>query len=259
GKTVVIKYGGAALDNQESLREQFAEDLVLLHYVGVRPVIIHGGGPRINSLLGQMGVQSKFIGGVRVTDNATMEAVEMVLSASINKEIVSLIDKKGGRAVGISGRDGRLASATPASADLGRVGQVNKKNIDPSVINTFLQNGYIPVIAPVAAGPDLQSLNVNADTMAGAIAAAIGAEKFMLLTDTPGVLQNGTTKQRLGAPEARAMIASGEISGGMIPKVECCLTAFEEGVKQIHIIDGRVPHAILLEIFTHEGVGTMIE
>jgi len=206
-----------------------------------------------------MGIESRFIDGFRVTDDVTMEAVEMVLSASINKEIVALIEKKGGRAVGISGRDGGLARATPLSGELGRVGNVRSRDIDPSILKTLIDNGCIPVIAPVASNGDLQSLNVNADTMAGAIAAALKAEKFILLTDTPGVLQNGTTKQRLGAEEARDMIASGDISGGMIPKVQCCLVAHEEGVKQIHIIDGRVPHAILLEIFTHEGVGTMIE
>lgn len=232
---------------------------MLLHYVGIRPVIIHGGGPRINSLLKSMGIESRFEGGVRVTDNATMEAVEMVLSASINKEIVSLIDKKGGRALGFSGRDAGLARARKVGEALGRVGEVTSADIDPSIISAILGAGFIPVIAPVASDPDFQSLNVNADTMAGAIAGALKAEKFVLLTDTPGVLKDGETLNRLSASEARGMIASGVISGGMIPKVQCCLSANQEGVKQIHIIDGRVPHAILLEIFTKEGVGTMIE
>ncbi len=232
---------------------------MLLHYVGIKPVIIHGGGPRINSLLKTMGIESKFSGGVRVTDDATMEAVEMVLSASINKEIVSLIDRKGGKAVGISGRDGKLAHAKRANAELGRVGEVRPEDIDPSVLRSLISGGYIPVIAPVASDDSRDSLNVNADTMAGAIASALKAEKFILLTDTPGVLQNGKTVEKLGADQARAMIASGEISGGMIPKVQCCLSAFEQGVGHIHIVDGRVPHAILLELFTRQGVGTMIE
>lgn len=232
---------------------------MLLHYVGIRPVIIHGGGPRINALLKTMGIESRFEGGVRVTDNATMEAVEMVLSASINKEIVSLIEQKGGRALGFSGRDARLAHARKLSEALGRVGEVTSADIDPSIITAVLGAGVIPVVAPVASDSNFQSLNVNADTMAGAIAGALKAEKFVLLTDTPGVLKDGETITRLSAAEARSMIASGEISGGMIPKVECCLAANQEGVKQIHIIDGRVPHAILLEIFTKEGVGTMIE
>lgn len=230
-----------------------------MHYVGIRPVIIHGGGPRINSLLKTMGIESKFEGGVRVTDDATMEAVEMVLSASINKEIVSLIEQKGGKALGFSGRDAKLAHARSKGAALGRVGEVTSGDIDPSIITAVLGAGFIPVIAPVASGSDFQSMNVNADTMAGAIAGALKAEKFVLLTDTPGVLKDGATVTRLTAAEARSMIASGVISGGMIPKVSCCLAANDDGVKQIHIIDGRVPHAILLEIFTKDGVGTMME
>ena len=222
-------------------------------------MIIHGGGPRINSLLKMMGIQSQFSGGVRVTDDATMEAVEMVLSASINKEIVSLIQSKGGRAVGISGRDGNLAHAKKTKPELGRVGEVTPSDIDPAVIRTLIHGGYIPVIAPVASDENRDSLNVNADTMAGAIASALGAEKFVLLTDTPGVLSKGETVPRLSMDSARAMIQSGEISGGMIPKVQCCMSAFEQGVKQIHIVDGRVPHAIILEIFTRQGVGTMIQ
>ncbi len=269
GKTVVIKYGGAAME-QADLSREFARDVTLLQYVGMRPVIVHGGGPQIGRTLAGLGIQSEFVAGHRVTDDRTMEVVEMVLAGTINKHIVSQINAEGGRAVGISGRDGPLARAalhqleqpgpdgTKTTVNLGRVGSVNGEHINPAIVNTLDQAGFIPVIAPVAAGEDGRSLNVNADTMAGAIASALKAEKLILLTDTPGVLREGKTIERMTPAEVRAEMASGLIAGGMLPKVECCLQALDSGVARAHIIDGRIPHAVLLEIFTQEGVGTLI-
>ncbi len=269
GKTVVVKYGGAAM-NQADLSRDFARDIVLLKYVGINPVIVHGGGPQINRTLDDLGIKSDFVDGRRVTDDSTMEVVEMVLAGKINKSIVSLINQEGGRAVGISGKDGALARAnrhehvrknpdgTEESVSLGRVGTVTGESINPSLIKTLEKESFIPVIAPVAVDEDGQGLNINADTMAGAVAGALKAEKLMLLTDTPGLLKDDKTITRLTPAEVRGHIEDGVITGGMLPKTECCLNALSEGVGRTHIIDGRVPHAVLLEIFTTRGVGTLI-
>lgn len=268
GKTIVIKYGGAAMDKAD-LREQFAKDLALLQYVGMKPVVVHGGGPQISQLLKQLGIQSEFVHGHRITDEASMDVVEMVLSGQVNKSIVALINREDGRAVGLSGRDGRLARASmhsinvetetgEQSVSLGRVGHVDPEDIDVSIIKTLENAGYIPVIAPVAVDSDGKALNVNADTFAGALASALSAEKLILLTDTPGVLHDGKTLTGLSPEKVKTLISQKVITGGMIPKVQCCLDAIESGVQRTHIIDGRVPHAVLLEILTDDGVGTLI-
>ncbi|GAB4427253.1 MAG: acetylglutamate kinase [Turneriella sp.] len=268
GKTLVIKYGGAAMDKAD-LSDRFAQDVVMLKACGIDPVIVHGGGPMINQLLARLGVKSEFIQGHRVTGDEEMAAVEMVLGGDVNKRIVAQIARKGGRAVGISGRDGALARATRLKVerrtehgtefiDLGRVGSVAPRDVNAQVLNVLKAGGFIPVIAPVAFDDDGNSLNINADTMAGAIAAALGAEKLLLLTDTPGVMHSGETLTRLTPADVRKLKADGVISGGMIPKTDCAVAAVEAGVQAAHIIDGRVPHALLLEIFTDTGVGTMI-
>ncbi len=268
GKTLVIKYGGAAMDKAD-LSDRFAQDVVMLKACGIDPVIVHGGGPMINQLLARLGVKSEFVQGHRVTGDEEMAAVEMVLGGDVNKRIVAQIARKGGKAVGISGRDGSLARATrhkleqktPQGAefiDLGRVGSVEPSDVNVQVLNVLKAGGFIPVIAPVAFDDDGNSLNINADTMAGAIAAALGAEKLLLLTDTPGVMQGGETLTRLTPADVRRLKAEGVISGGMIPKTDCAVAAVEAGVQAAHIIDGRVPNALLLEIFTDTGVGTMI-
>lgn len=269
GKTIVIKFGGAAMKDPE-LRADFARDVVLLQLVGMKPIIVHGGGPMINKLLTDLGIASEFVEGHRVTDDAAMEVVEMVLSGRINKEIASLINREGGNAVGISGKDGNLATAevhtlrrqkadgSVESISLGRVGKLGRDGINPEIINHLYETGYIPVIAPVAVDREGNSLNVNADTMAGAVAGALRAEKLILLTDTPGVLVDNSTITGLTPPDVKELISEGIITGGMLPKVECCLTALERGVRRTHIIDGRVPHALLLEVFTDQGVGTLI-
>lgn len=269
GKSIVIKYGGAAM-NQADLRAQFAQDVVLLRLVGMHPVIVHGGGPQINQLLTDLKIPSEFVDGHRITDEASMEVVEMVLSGSVNKSIVSLINKAGGRAVGISGKDGHLArgilhelekktDSGTEKVSLGRVGTVDINKIDTSILTLLDDSGYIPIIAPVTVDSDGHSLNINADTMAGAIAAALQAEKLILLTDTPGVLHEGKTITGLKFDDVKELINNKIIHGGMLPKVDCCLHAIEHGVNRAHIIDGRVPHALLLEIFTDKGVGTLIE
>ncbi|MBI3394914.1 MAG: acetylglutamate kinase [Spirochaetia bacterium] len=269
GRTVVIKYGGAAMDKAD-LQRDFARDVVLLQYVGIRPVIVHGGGPQINKMLADLGIKSTFVKGHRVTDEASMEVVEMVLAGKINKEIASLIESEGGRAVGLSGRDAGVATGTlhgmsDIKADgttevlhLGRVGTVSASSISVSFLDTLHGAGYIPVIAPIARDEHGKPLNVNADTMAGAIAGALKAEKLILLTDTRGVLSNNETLTGLSPVRVRELIREGVISGGMIPKVDCCLQAIDDGVARAHIIDGRVPHALLLELFTDTGVGTLI-
>ncbi len=266
-KIIVIKYGGAAMVKDE-LKESFARDIVLLKYVGIKPVIVHGGGPEINQFLKSLSLPSKFIQGHRVTDKATMEVVEMVLSGKVNKEIVSLIASKGGKSVGISGKDGRTGIAEihkleiindkgeKEFADLGLVGEIKK--VDPSLLQSLLSNDFIPVISPVAESESGETLNINADTMAGAIAGALNAEKLILLTDTEGVLLDGKLANSLTKSEVTDNIQSGKISGGMIPKVNCCITAIELGVRNAHIIDGRLEHSILLELFTNTGIGTMI-
>lgn len=266
GKTLVIKYGGAAMDKAD-LSDKFAQDVVLLKACGIDPVIVHGGGPQINSLLERLGVKSEFIEGQRVTGDQEMSAVEMVLAGDVNKRIVAQIARMGGRAVGISARDGSLAKGTrfePKKTkdggviDMGRVGSVDPKDINTSVLNALKAGGFIPVIAPVAFDAKGESLNVNADTMAGAIASALHAEKLILLTDTPGIMHEGKTLTRLSPEDVERLKEQKVISGGMIPKSECAVACVRTGVRSAHIIDGRVPNALLLEIFTDNGVGTMI-
>ncbi len=265
GKTVVIKYGGHAMSTPES-RESFARDVTLLDVVNVRPVIVHGGGPQIGSLLDRMGIPSQFHAGQRVTDTQTMEVVEMVLTGRINKEIVKDLHRAGASAVGISGKDGRLVEAEKLMladnagqpVDLGLVGKI--RNVNPELIEALERaGGFIPVVAPVAGDAEGNTYNINADSFAGAIAAALDAEKFILMTDVAGVLdKEGKLVSSLDRAQAEAFIADGTIKGGMIPKVECALAALAGGVHKVHIIDGRTPHAVLLEIFTDEGVGTEI-
>ncbi|SHE93300.1 N-acetylglutamate kinase [Thermoanaerobacter uzonensis DSM 18761] len=261
GKTVVIKYGGSAMLDC-NLKRMVMQDIVLMKFVGLNPVIVHGGGPEINKMLEKLGIESKFVNGLRVTDEATMEIVEMVLMGRINKEIVSLINELGGQAIGISGKDGKLLKAEKdiSNGDIGYVGKIVDVNID--VITMMLEKGYIPVIAPVSFGDDGKTYNVNADTAAGKIAEALKAEKLILLTDVEGILSNINDKSslisRMDLEHAKEFMNSGRINGGMIPKLECCIKAVENGVKRAHIIDGRLTHSLLLEIFTDEGIGTMI-
>ncbi len=264
GKRVLIKYGGSAMLN-EDLKRDFAEDIALLGFIGIKPIIVHGGGPQIGELLKKIGKESRFIKGLRVTDQETMDVVEMVLVAKVNKDVVSLINFYGGKAVGLSGRDGKLIRAKKAQParlagideDLGLVGEVER--IDPGVITALEDQGFIPVVAPVGAGPQEKPYNINADTAAGALAAALDAEKFILLTDVSGVIDSkNELVSSLTEEQAEAMIRNGEISGGMIPKVKSCLNAIRGGVPKAHIIDGRVAHALLLEILTDEGIGTEI-
>lgn len=259
GKTVVIKYGGAAMLD-ERLKSSFARDVVLLDYIGINPVIVHGGGPQIGEVLKKMGIESRFHNGMRITDDRTMDVVEMVLAGDINKEIVSLVNSHGGRAVGLSGKDGRMIQAKkldPETVDLGRVGTV--KTVDPSVLTTLDQAKFIPVIAPIGVDEKGQALNINADLVAGVIAESLQAEKLVLLTDVEGVLdQNKQLLSSIKTKEVSRLIEEGTIIGGMIPKIQCALKAVQSGVRTAHIIDGRVEHALLLEIFTDKGVGTVI-
>lgn len=269
GKTIVIKYGGAAMVD-EGLKASFAKDVTLLKYVGMNPVVVHGGGPQINKTLDRMGVKSKFVEGHRVSEGETLDVVEMVLVGKVNKEIVSLISAAGGKAVGLSGKDGGLIRAEkmvitkqtedvsrPEIIDIGMVGKITR--VDTSVLLALDKEDFIPVIAPVGAGEHGETYNINADTVAGEIAAALGAEKLVLLTDTPGILDaNKKLTPSLDEKTINGMIASGVISGGMLPKVAACLRALSGGVKKTHVIDGRVEHAVLLEIFTDKGVGTQI-
>lgn len=261
GKTVVIKYGGSAMTDCD-LKKSVMEDIVLMKYVGMHPVVVHGGGPDITRMLERLGLKTSFVDGLRVTDRATMEIVEMVLVGKVNKEIVAGINDLGGRAVGFSGKDGMLirAAQIPGKEDLGYVGQV--RAINTELIETVTREGYIPVISPVGVGHNSQSYNINADHVAGAVATALKADKLVLLTDVPGILadQNDPSSRisRLRVSEVDSYIECGIVSGGMIPKVECCVEALRGGVNRTHIIDGRIPHAILLEIFTDEGVGSMV-
>ncbi len=258
-QTIVIKYGGSAM-TEPALRASFAVDVVLLKYIGLRPVIVHGGGPQIGKTLARLGIESKFVDGLRVTDDATMEVVEMVLGGKVNPEIVSLIGQGGGRAIGLTGGDGGMIRVTRRlheDRDLGRVGQV--VSVDPASIASVAEAGFVPVIAPIGVDADGVSHNVNADEAAGAIACALGAEKFILLTDVEGVMDSeGRVISRLAAEEARKLIEVGTIRDGMIPKLRCCIEALEGGVGSATILDGRVLHAVLLEIFTDGGVGTLI-
>jgi len=258
-KTIVIKYGGHAMVD-EALKRSFAQDIILLKYVGLNPVIVHGGGPQIGDLLKRLGKESRFVRGVRVTDSETMDVVEMVLVGKVNKEIVGLINHFGGRAVGLSGKDGGLIKARSLKIkgeDMGMAGEVTA--INPSVIEALDRDKFIPVIAPVGVGEDGHSYNINADAVAGRIAASLKAEKLILLTDVEGVLDKGKRLiSTLSTKEVKRLIRIGVASGGMIPKLECCLDAIKGGVSKAHIIDGRVEHAVLLEIFTDAGVGTEI-
>ncbi len=260
GRTVVVKYGGAAMKD-DSLKEKVIRDIVFMSCVGLRPIVVHGGGPEINSWLGKLGIDPQFKNGLRVTDAATMEVVEMVLVGRVNKEIVSLINQAGGRAVGLCGKDGNLITARhQGQADIGFVGEVS--SVDINLLEVLIDKGYIPVVSSVAADDTGQAYNINADTVAGEIAAALGAEKLILLTDTAGILRNyhdpSTLINRIDIQEARRLIEVGIVAGGMIPKVTCCVRSLAQGVKAAHIIDGRLPHALLLEIFTDAGIGSMI-
>lgn len=272
-KTIVIKYGGHAMVD-EHLKKQFALNVILLKQIGINPVIVHGGGPQINSLLERLGIKPSYVQGMRVTDGETMDVVEMVLVGKVNKEIVGLINHCGGKAVGLSGRDGDLVcaeklkvsskkgdvplqDAPPELIDLGRVGQVTR--INTGVLESLYLQDFIPVIAPVGVGDDGQAFNINADLVAGAIAGALSAEKLILLTDVPGVKdKNGQLITTLPRQDLEGLIDDGTIVGGMIPKVRCCEDALRRGVAKTYIVDGRVQHAILLEMFTKQGVGTEI-
>ncbi|MDY6782068.1 MAG: acetylglutamate kinase [Cyanobacteriota bacterium] len=260
GRTVVIKYGGAAMKDS-NLKDKVIRDVVFLSCVGLRPVVVHGGGPEINSWLAKLNIEPQFKDGLRVTDADTMDVVEMVLVGRVNKELVSLINHAGGSAVGLCGKDGNLIGARHLGKEgVGFVGEVSR--IDTRVIEALVGAGYIPVISSVAADEDGQAHNINADTVAGEIAAALGAEKMILLTDTAGILRDykdtSTLITHLGIQQARDLIKEGVVAGGMIPKVQCCVRSLAQGVRAAHIIDGRIPHAILLEIFTDDGIGSMI-
>lgn len=263
GKRFVIKYGGAAMVD-ERLKAQVMQDIVLLRTVGIKPVLVHGGGKEVSEVMQRMGLQPRFAGGLRVTDAETMEIVEMVLAGTTNKGIVSLIHRAGGKAVGLSGKDGNLLVAkklTPEGKDIGYVGAVTQVNAE--VIEVLSEAGYIPVISSVAIGEDGQSYNVNADHAAGAIAAALQAEKLIVLTDVPGVLANlkdpASLISEMSIAEAEELLRNGKAESGMAPKLEACITALRGGVQRAHIIDGRQPHAILIEVFTDRGVGTMVK
>ncbi len=253
---VVIKLGGHAMTSDEAM-DSFARDVVLMRQVGINPVIVHGGGPMINALLDKLEIKSKFVNGKRVTDAATMEVVEMVLSGTVNKRIVQAINNQGGRAVGLSGKDANLVVCDPADPALGLVG--NPSEINPEVIRTLFENDLIPVIAPLGAGRNGETFNINGDTVAGAIAGALSADRLLLLTDVSGVKNaDGDVLTEMNSDQIREMTASGVIAGGMIPKTETALTALEEGVKAVVILDGRAPNACLLELFTEHGAGSII-
>lgn len=260
GRTVVVKYGGAAMKDS-NLKDKVIRDVVFLSCVGLRPILVHGGGPEINTWLGKIGIEPQFKDGLRVTDAPTMDVVEMVLVGRVNKEIVTKINQAGGKAVGLCGKDGNLIKARQqGQEDIGFVGEVSTVNTE--ILGTLVQNGYIPVVSSVAADHTGQAYNINADTVAGEIAAALGAEKLILLTDTRGILENykdpSTLIPKVDIKEARDLISKGIVGGGMIPKVTCCVRSLAQGVRAAHIIDGRIPHALLLEIFTDGGIGTMI-
>lgn len=259
GRTFVVKYGGAAMNNG-GLREDFARDVALLRYVGIQVVVVHGGGPMIDAMLRKLSIEPQKINGMRVTDEATMEVVEMVLAGKINQELCSLLNRHGARAVGLSGHDARFMvceKLVEEGVDLGLVG--TPKFVDPTVLRALQKDGFVPVISPIGIDKDDKSLNVNADLVAAAVASALQAEKLVLLTDVPGVLDpEGKLVASVDALEAEAAIARGDIRGGMIPKVRCCLDAISSGVRSAHIVDGRQSHTLLLEIFTDQGIGTQI-
>ena len=270
GKTIVIKYGGNAM-TEEALKNGFARDVVLLKLVGMNPVVVHGGGPQIGDLLKRLGKESQFIEGMRVTDRETMDVVQMVLGGLVNKEIVSLINQHGGKAVGLTGKDADFIRArqlkfkrnapemnAPEIIDIGHVGEVDE--INGAVVDMLMHGDFIPVIAPIGVGADGQSYNINADVVAGKLAECLKAEKLILLTNTPGLLdKEGQVLTGLSSARVDELIADGTIYGGMLPKIRCALDAVHAGVRSAHIIDGRVEHALLLEIFTNEGVGTLIQ
>ena len=267
GHTVVIKYGGNAMID-EQLKNNFARDVVLMKLVGINPIIVHGGGPQIGDLLNKLGIESKFVSGMRITDADTMDVVQMVLGGLVNKEIVSLINTHGGRAVGITGKDGGLLKArklsaqtvdedTEESVDIGQVGEITEVNV--GVLETLTESQFIPIIAPIGVGEDGESYNINADIVAGKVAEALSASKLVLLTNTPGILDaEQKTLSGLSKTDVESLISNGIINEGMLPKVDCALSAVSSGVRSVQIIDGRVPHALLLEIFTDSGVGTQI-
>lgn len=261
GKIVVVKYGGNAMLNEE-LKQAVMEDIVLLNTIGVKVVLVHGGGPEINKMLERVGKESKFVDGLRYTDAETMEIVQMVLTGKLNKDIVGILLQKGGKAVGLSGVDSGLLQAVKTEKDLGFVGEVTAVN--PEIVTTLLDKGFIPVISTVATGEqgDNSNYNINADTAAAKIAVALKAEKFVQLTNVPGVLRNmedpSTLIKRIEKTALGSLKATGIIAGGMIPKIDCCLTALEGGVPRTHIIDGRVPHSLLIEMFSDRGIGTML-
>ncbi|MCP3907346.1 MAG: acetylglutamate kinase [Oceanicoccus sp.] len=268
-KTIVVKFGGNAMTD-DHLKEQFARDIVLMKLVGMNPIVVHGGGPQIGRLLEQLNIESRFVDGMRVTDSQTMDVVEMVLGGSVNKEIVNLLNHNGGKAVGITGKDGDLIHAkkmsvtqqtpemtAPEIIDIGHVGEV--ESIDTSVLDMLINSNFIPVIAPIGVGRDGSSYNINADLVAGKIAEVLQAEKLMLLTNVAGLLdKQGAVLTGMSTQQVDDLIADGTIYGGMLPKIRCAQDAVKAGVTSSHIIDGRVPHAVLLEIFTDEGVGTLI-
>jgi acetylglutamate kinase len=262
GRTVVVKYGGNALagTSEHDALALFAEDIVLMHTVGIRPVVVHGGGPQINEMLSRLNIESKFVNGLRVTDEATMQVVQMVLNGNVNPQIVSAINVHGNVAVGLSGEDGRTLQVTARDASLGYVGDIEK--VRTHVIDGLLADGLVPVLSTVGVDVNGQPYNINADTAAGAIAEALGAEKIVYLTDIAGLRKDiddaASLIQRITVDELSALIADGTISGGMIPKVESCMQAVRGGVKSAHILDGRIAHVLLLELFTDQGVGTMI-
>ena len=261
GKTIVVKYGGNAMVD-ETLKAAVMQDLILMRYVGINPILVHGGGPEISDAMQRLGKTPEFVGGLRVTDAETMEIVEMVLTGKTNKGIVSHLNQQGGQAVGVSGKDGNLIQAEreTTKGDIGFVGRVTK--INPGLIHTLTAAGYIPVISSVAIGKDGESYNVNADTVAGELAAALGAGKLILMTDVDGIYQDFSDKESLisemTAKDARQLITDGSVDKGMIPKIEACVIALAGGVERTHIIDGRRLHALLIEVFTDEGIGTMI-
>ena len=268
GKTFVIKYGGAA-QVEDALKSSFALDVVLLNFIGIRPVVVHGGGPKISETMKKMGKEPTFVHGQRVTDKETMDIVEMVLGGLINKEIVALINSQGGKAVGLSGKDGGLIKAkkklikksaskgNEETIDMGLVGEV--ESIDPGILHSLEKDGFIPVISPIGVGAKGETYNINADYVASAVASSLKAEKLMLLTDVEGIKDgNGTVLSTLSRMDVSELINDRVISGGMLPKVQACTRALDDGVKKTHIVDGRVPHCLLLEIFTREGIGTEI-
>ncbi len=264
GKTIVIKYGGSAM-REQGLRQNFAQDIVLMKFVGLRPVVVHGGGPQIGSTLERIGKETRFVRGMRVTDAETMEVVEMVLAGKLNKDLVQLIHSQGGKAIGLSGKDGNLIEARKmvlkegegAGEDLGFVGEVAKVNAD--IIRDMDRDAYVPVVAPVGIGKDGETYNINADLVASRLAVALKADKLILLTDVTGILDGeGKLVSSVPLSELEGLVTRGEVTGGMIPKVRCCSEAVSQGVRKAHIIDGRVEHSVLLEVFTDGGVGTEI-